>query len=44
MSGADGRVKRKREGSGVTWEKVTKEGSGKEGVENAAGHLGLDLK
>ena len=44
MSGADGKVKRKREGSGVTWEKVTKEGSGKEVVGNAAGHSWLDLK
>ena len=44
MSRADGEVKRKQEGSGVTWEKVTKKGSGKEVVENAGGHLWLDLK
>lgn len=44
MSRADGKVKRKQEGSGVTWEKVTKKRSGKEVVENAGGHLWLDLK
>lgn len=44
MSRADGKVKRKHEGSGVTWEKVTKKRSGKEVVENAGGHLWLDRK
>lgn len=43
MSRADGEVKRKQRENRVTWEKVTKKDSGKE-VENAGGHLWLDLK